>query len=151
MLFRSDEAVRQKPARIWFRRLMLPAAAKLVVPSSRLEAIARSIWRQPDERIERIVNGIALPSDAELAEPPPIPGVEPTEGLIVGTVAGLRAVKNLPRLVRAFARGAPDDARLVILGEGPERSAIEAEAQRLGLSSRVILDRKSTRLNSSYT
>lgn len=137
--FNEDEAVRQKPARVWFRRLMLPAAGKLVVPSQRLETIARSVWKQPAGRIERIPNGIGLPSEADLANPLPIPGVAPGGGLIVGTVAGLRPVKNLPRLVRVFAGGAPSDARLVILGEGPERATIIAEAERLGVVDRVIL------------
>ena len=137
--FNEDEAVRQKPARIWYRRLMLPTAAKLVVPSFRLEAIARRIWKQPAERIERIPNGIGLPTDADLAAPYPIAGLEPGDRLVIGTVAGLRAIKNLPRLVRIFEAGAPADARLVILGEGPERGAILAEAERLGVADRVVL------------
>lgn len=137
--FNEDETERQKPARIWFRRLMLPGAEKLVVPSQRLEIIARTIWKQPARRIERIANGIRLPSDGDIADPQPIPGLEPGGGLVIGTVAGLRPVKNLPRLVRVFAAGAPADARLVILGDGPERPAILAEAARLGVSDRVIL------------
>jgi glycosyltransferase involved in cell wall biosynthesis len=47
--------------------------------------------------------------------------------------------KNFSFLVRAFARIAAKDARLVILGEGPARSAIEAEVRELGLSGRVDL------------
>jgi len=137
--FNEDEAVRQKPLRVRFRRLMLPAAHRLVVPSRRLEAIAQQIWKQPPGRVERIPNGIRLPHPSEIERPLPIPGVSPGEGLIIGTVAGLRAVKNLPRLVRLFARGAPPDARLVILGEGPERDAILAEAGRMGVADRVIL------------
>ncbi len=137
--FNEDETVRQKSARVWFRRLMLPAAEKLVVPSQRLETIARTIWHQPARRIERIANGIHLPNGGDIADPQPIPGVDPGGGLLIGTVAGLRPVKNLPRLVRIFAAGAPADARLVILGEGPERPAILAEAARLGVSDRVIL------------
>jgi glycosyltransferase involved in cell wall biosynthesis len=58
---------------------------------------------------------------------------------VVGTVAGLRAVKNLPRLVRAFAAAAPPEARLVIVGEGPERGRIEEEAARQGVAERLVL------------
>lgn len=137
--FNEDELLRQKPARVWFRRLMLPAVAKLVVPSRRLETIARLDWKQPASRIARIANGISLPAEADLARPQPLPGVEPAAGLLIGTVAGLRAIKNLPRLVRIFAAGAPADARLVIIGEGPDRAAIVAEAERLGVAGRVIL------------
>lgn len=137
--FNEDEAVRQKPARIWFRRIALPAAHRLVVPSHRLERIALDLWKQSARRVERIPNGIALPAEADIHRPLPIPGVGAGGGLVIGTVAGLRRVKNLPRLVRVFARGAPDDARLVILGEGPDREAILAEAERMGVAGRVVL------------
>lgn len=137
--FNEDEAVRQKPLRVWFRRMALPAAARLVVPSHRLETIAGSVWRQPERRIERIPNGIRLPDDGELADPSPIPGLTSGGGLVVGTVAGLRPVKNLARLVRIFAAGAPADARLVILGDGPDRPVILAEAERLGVAGRLVM------------
>jgi glycosyltransferase involved in cell wall biosynthesis len=137
--FNSDEVVRQKPARVWFRRLMLPTATHVVVPSQRLETIAHDIWKQPARKVVRIPNGIRLPSEAEIAEPIPIEGLNRNGGIIIGTVAGLRPVKNLPRLVRIFAKGAPADARLVILGEGPERDVIMAVAVMLGVADRVIL------------
>ena len=45
-------------------------------------------------------------------EPDAIPGFERRPGeVVIGTVAGLRAVKNLPRLVRAFAAHAPQGRR----------------------------------------
>jgi glycosyltransferase involved in cell wall biosynthesis len=138
--FNQDEVIRQNPKRVWFRRLMLATADRLIVPSQRLERIARTIWHQPASRVERISNGIRLPTAAEIADPLPIAGLDRgTGGLVIGTVAGLRAIKNLPRLVRIFAAGAAADARLVILGEGPERGAIMAEAERLGVADRVIL------------
>jgi glycosyltransferase involved in cell wall biosynthesis len=58
--------------------------------------------------------------------------------LWLGTLAGLRAIKNLPRLVRAFA-SLPEPWQLVIAGEGPEREAIRAEALRLDVAHRVHL------------
>ena len=135
--FNADEAEALKPLRSSYRRLGLPAAAKLVVPSERLEAIARSVWRQPEGRVVRIPNGIPVRDYA--AAPAPIPGVEkrPDE-VLVGTVAGLRPVKNLPRLVRAFA-AMTSPARLVVVGTGPESERIVAEARRLGVADRVHL------------
>jgi glycosyltransferase involved in cell wall biosynthesis len=56
----------------------------------------------------------------------------------LGTLAGLRPVKNLTRLVRVFAP-LPEKWQLVILGEGPEREAIRAEALRLNVAHRVHL------------
>ena len=125
--FNEDEAAKRKPIRNRFRRLALPAAHRLVVPSERLEVIATSEWRQPAARLLRIPNGIDV---ARFQRPPsrPIPGFDKREGeVVVGTVAGLRAVKNLPRLVEIFMRtvGLQGNARLVIVGEGPERSLIE--------------------------
>ena len=137
--FNADEVVRQKPKRVWFRRLGLPTAHALVVPSRVLEGIALSTWRQPARRLRRIANGI--PVD-RYASPPAdvIPGFARRPGeVVIGTLAGLREVKNLPRLVRSFAAAGVANTRLVIVGEGPERAAIEAEAMRLGIADRVLL------------
>jgi glycosyltransferase involved in cell wall biosynthesis len=59
--------------------------------------------------------------------------------VLIGTVAGLRAIKNLPRLVRAFAGMRFNNARLVVVGEGPESERIMAEARALGVADRVLL------------
>jgi len=135
--FNQDEARELKPLRNLYRRLGLSAAHKLVVPSSRLHGIARTAWGQAEERIERIPNGIAVHRYAA-APTLALPGV-PEGKLVIGTVAGLRPVKNLPRLVRAFAAMDRKDAVLVIVGEGPDRERILAEAQARGAADRVIL------------
>jgi len=138
--FNEDEAVRLRPKRNLYRRLGLPGAHRLVVPSQRLERIARTIWHQPPARIARIPNGIAL---ADYRKPPvegAIPGfARERDEIVIGTVAGLRAVKNLPRLVRAFAGMTHQKARLVIVGEGPESEAIAAEARARGVAARVLM------------
>jgi len=57
---------------------------------------------------------------------------------VIGTVAGLRLEKNVARLVRAFAQiAAASPARLVIVGDGPERARLQALATELGVSDRV--------------
>lgn len=137
--FNADEAERLNWKRNLFRRIMLPTAEALVVPSERLESIARTFWRQPMYKLHRIPNGIDTGRYRQFPEPDAIPGLVRQEGdVVVGTLAGLRTVKNLPRLVRAVA-ALPSHVKLVIVGEGPERSAIEAEAQALGVSDRVLL------------
>jgi glycosyltransferase involved in cell wall biosynthesis len=127
--FNEDEASGQKPARVWFRRVMLGAARAVVVPSTTLERIALTSWRQPRSRVHRIANGIAF----ERYQSSP-----PGDELVVGTIAGLRAVKNLPRLVRAFAASGID-GRLVMVGSGPEDGAIQAEAVRRDVADRLEL------------
>ena len=137
--FNADEAHGLKRERNWFRRIALPGAQALVVPSRTLEAIARHTWKQPAARVHRIANGIDVSAYAGKPDPRAIPGFVRGKGdVVIGTMAGLRAVKNLPRLVRAFATLRPN-ARLVIVGEGPERGAILAEAERLGVADRVLL------------
>ncbi len=137
--FNEDEAQRLKGGRNRYRRIGLKAAHRLVVPSQRLERIARTDWAQPDRKLLRIPNGIRV--EAYRTSPSnPIPGLEPREGeVVIGTVAGLRAVKNLPRLVRAFAGMTERNSRLVIVGEGPESERIAAEARAVGVADRVLL------------
>ena len=137
--FNEDEAERLDARRNLYRRLGLPAAARLVVPSRRLEQVALREWRQPRWRVARIPNGIDL---AAFSRPPsePVPGLERRPGeIVVGTVAGLRAVKNLPRLVRAFAAAGREDLRLVIVGSGPESERIADAARSLGIGSRLLM------------
>ena len=138
--FNEDEAAGLKTRRNLYRRLALSAAHRLVVPSQRLETIARTLWAQPAERVERIPNGIPVGCFAAPPAHDAIPGLVRREGeIVIGTVAGLRRVKNLPRLVRAFAAMTVKNARLVIVGEGPESERIMSEARRLGVADRVLL------------
>ncbi len=134
--FNADEVVRLKTERNGFRRIALPAAHAVVVPSHTLETIARTVWRQPAAKLRRIANGI----DISVYGRPTIaiPGLIRKKGeIVVGTLAGLRPVKNLPKLVRAAA--AVPHVRLVIVGEGDERNAILAEADRCGMADRLVL------------
>lgn len=137
--FNADESERLNAKRNLFRRLALPTAHALVVPSHRLEEIAHDVWRVKPGRLHRISNGIPLAAYSHAPEPAAIPGFVRRPGeVIVGTIAGLRAVKNLPLLVEALALS-PDHVRLVIAGEGPERDAIAAAAARLGCADRVLM------------
>jgi glycosyltransferase involved in cell wall biosynthesis len=54
---------------------------------------------------------------------------------LIGTVAALRAEKNIARLLRAFA--ALPTGRLMVVGDGPERAALELLAASLGITDRV--------------
>ncbi len=61
--------------------------------------------------------------------------------VVVGAVSSLTAVKGHPALLRAFAtaRRTVPELRLLIVGEGPERSRIEALVRELGQSDGVRL------------
>ena len=137
--FNEDEVRRRKRTRNLYRRIALGRASGLVVPSELLEGIALTEWDQPIGRVKHIPNGIDTQRFARKPRADALPRLikQPGERW-VGTLAGLRAVKNLPMLVRAF-RPLPEEWQLVIAGEGPEREAIRAEADRLEITHRVHL------------
>ncbi|HEY8604133.1 glycosyltransferase family 4 protein [Tsuneonella suprasediminis] len=137
--FNADEQQKLKPSRNWYRRIALGRASALVVPSEKLEGIALTEWAQPFGRVRRIPNGIDVASFAKTPKADALRGIIKHPGeLWVGTVAGLRPIKALHLLVRAFA-SLPEPWQLVIVGEGPEVSTIRAEAQAHGIEHRVHL------------
>jgi glycosyltransferase involved in cell wall biosynthesis len=126
--FGPEERNTQIQRRVRMRRFAL-SRTPVLLPSHNLVRIARDIWKLPAKVVRYVPNGIDLARFASdgvrrgKAEP------------IIGTVAALREEKNVARLVRAFAR--LPAGRLVIVGDGPERPALEALAGSLGVSERV--------------
>ena len=137
--FNADEAGGLKTQRNVYRRMALGAAHALVVPSQALEAIALKAWKQAPAKVRRIVNGIDTALFAQKPDPKAIPGLvrQPKE-VVIGAVAGLRAVKDLPLLVRACG-GLSGRFRLVIVGEGPERDVIRQSAAAMGIADRLVM------------
>ena len=126
--FGPEERARQIPRRVWTRRLLL-RRAEVVVPSLTLRAIATEIWHVP--HVCYLPNGIDLarfsPTPRPVASAP-----------VIGTVAALRPEKNLSRLMRAFRLIAGEfPAQLVIVGDGPMRTELQAMAAEFGLADRV--------------
>ncbi|HEU0067431.1 MAG TPA: glycosyltransferase family 4 protein [Sphingomonas sp.] len=137
--FNADEATGLKIERNLYRRIALPAAHALAVPSQALEAIALRVWKQPPAKVHRIVNGIATALYAGKPDPKAIPGFVRKDGeVVIGALAGLREVKDLPALVRACG-GVSGKFRLVIVGEGPERANIQQAAAAMGIADRLVL------------
>ncbi|MGH8510758.1 MAG: glycosyltransferase family 4 protein [Gammaproteobacteria bacterium] len=77
------------------------------------------------------------------AQPPRIPIVAPRSAKrhVLLAVGGLRAVKNYQVLIDVFSQLAErhPDWHLVILGEGPERPAVESKVRAARLDGRVFL------------
>ena len=126
--FGPEERNTQIPRRVRIRRLALSRSLN-VFPSRNLVRIARDIWKLPERFIRYVPNGIDLARFA--TDGSRRGGGEP----VIGTVAALREEKNLGRLIRAFAR--LPAGRLVIVGDGPERTALEALARITGVADRV--------------
>ncbi|NQX94847.1 MAG: glycosyltransferase [Erythrobacter sp.] len=136
--FNDDEAEQLKASRNWYRRAALWKTNGLVVPSGVLERIATEKWGQPRDRITRIPNGIDTATFAQKPDPAALRVVKREGERWIGTLAGLRPVKQLPALVEAI-KDVPENWHLVILGEGPEHSAIREAATRHEVDHRVHL------------
>jgi glycosyltransferase involved in cell wall biosynthesis len=109
-------------------------AATVCVSDGLRDYIVRH-WKAPAKKAVRIYN----PVDKGPLEPAATEAELRARGPIVLSAGRFVPYKDFPALVRAFARVTPSDARLVILGEGPERPKIEAEIARLDLGGRVEL------------
>jgi len=95
----------------------------------------------PRNRIDVIYNPVITPALLPSAlERPSHPWFEDSAGPIVLGVGRLVAQKNFRLLIEAFAIVKRDhNARLVILGEGPERFVLEEHIRRHGLRDSVAL------------
>ncbi|MGD8326243.1 MAG: glycosyltransferase family 4 protein [Sphingomonadales bacterium] len=137
--FGPDEAQRQLPRRVWFRRLSLLGAKKLVVPSRLLQNIAGNIWKIRKSKIQLIENGIDV---AAFERSPDISLLAPNKAeneIWIGTIAGLRPEKRLDRLIRIFStlqNGAT--YRLFLIGTGVLEKELKSLAKSLGIADRVI-------------
>lgn len=121
------------------KRWSYPLADALVANSEGAAAdLARTIGVSPS-RIHVIYNPTGAPSlQAQAAAAPAHPWFQPDALPVVLGIGRLVAQKNFVQLLAAFALvRASIPARLVILGEGPERAALEAQARRLGIAADV--------------
>ena len=122
-------------------RLLLPFADRVVAVS---EGVADSLARKsrvPRRKIETIYNPAWRPEiDALAAETPDHPWMTDAGLPVVLAAGGLKPVKDFATLLRAFHRlSRRRPARLVVLGEGPERDRLEGLARRMGVADRVSL------------
>lgn len=137
--FGPDEAVKLHSRRVWVRRLLLPRIHCTVVPSRTLLKIARDKYRLPAGKVRLIVNGV----DPDKFHPARDPELRSQLGcgedtVVIGYLGYLRPEKNLSLLLEAFARAGMDNSRLILIGDGDQRRALEQEAREFGISGRVV-------------
>jgi glycosyltransferase involved in cell wall biosynthesis len=131
--FGPEEQHAQLRRRVLTRRLVL-ARSTVVVPSRNLERIATDVWGLSPRRVIYIPNGIGL---TRFTGAPNVSRVSRDE-LVIGAVAGLRPEKNFGRLLHAVrAVAAEFPVQLTLVGDGPERPALERLAADLDISERV--------------
>lgn len=121
------------------RRKLVRVAARFVgayVAVSQATAAQALAEREVDARkLETIENGIDLSRFAPSAETRAAVRAElgiAADAFVVGTVGRLVKEKNQPLLVRAMAPLLSPAVRLVVVGDGPERPALEAAVAALG-------------------
>jgi glycosyltransferase involved in cell wall biosynthesis len=110
-------------------------APRTIAVSEGLRQQLRRRWHANDSRTVTILNPVFYPENA---------GVPTTDALrqredIVLSVGRFVPEKDYQTLVRAFARLDRPNARLVILGKGPQFELIRNEIRKLGLEDRVDL------------
>lgn len=112
---------RQNFKRVLARRLAFRRRGlAFVAPSRVLKHVFTDTWKVGSERVHLIPNGV----DTERFSA----GARPERPVVIGTVAALRAEKRIDRLIDCFRAMPESDVRLLIVGDGPERAALEAQA-----------------------
>jgi glycosyltransferase involved in cell wall biosynthesis len=125
------------PRNLLTRWLYTRATARIVTTG---EALKRELVERngyPESRIESVPTGVDagryVPGDRAMAREKL--GL-PASATLIGIVATLRSWKGHRYLVEAFA-DLPEQAMLVIVGDGPQREALEALVRKLKLEARV--------------
>lgn len=127
-----------------WRKLFRPFVHRYVPLSCHLADYLRDRVGVPEERIERICNGVD--SDRFRPDPAgrrdlPVPGFARVDSFVIGTVGRMESVKDQTTLARAFVQLVQDSGaegarlRLVMIGDGslrPEVERILGEAGLLG-------------------
>lgn len=137
-------ASRFEPAALrWQRtaaqRLLARAADALVPVNESIRDRLCEVWRLPAQRCTVIRNGV----DTERYRPATARAAE--SAFVIGSISRLEAIKNFPCLVRAVhalnagSRPGARPYRLVIVGEGSERRALESLVAQLDAADYVSL------------
>lgn len=153
--------------RLWLNRLTAPLADRVICVSQRVAEFAIQTIGLPPARLVVIPNGIPMSQFTNLPTPSQARAALglPLQATLIGTVSRAHPVKGLEVLLEAFAQRlhSPTDtqrstdtqringvggayirsagenplADLLIAGDGPELTALQALALRLGLEERV--------------
>lgn len=117
-----------------------PRADAVIAPSAGVGADLRRLAGVSERRLHVIPNPVVTDDLAErIAEVPDDPWFAPDETPVILGAGALHPRKDFATLIRAFGtlREQGRDLRLVILGEGRERAALEELAESLGIGQHV--------------
>ena len=128
----------------YVRGLYRPFVSRYVALSHHLESYLERQVGVPPHRVSQIYNGV----DTERFRPAQVRGriagcpFGQPQDFLAGWVGRMDPVKDLPNLLKGFARAAHRSAsrlRLVLVGDGPMRPAVERLVAQYGLGDRVWL------------
>ena len=136
-------------ARMWLNRLSTPLADRILCVSPQVASFAAQEIGLPADKLVVIPNGL------DCSEFSAAPGRQAArqalglaeDGLWIGSLGRLEPVKGFDLLLDAFALilvpgFLPEQIalhlRLAIVGDGPERPALQVQAQRLGITDRLV-------------
>jgi glycosyltransferase involved in cell wall biosynthesis len=127
----NDDPFRAGPFR-FVDRALTGRAARVIAITHALARFHVERVGLPAEKVDVVHYGLDTPPAAwgEAGDPP--------DGRILLAIARLVEQKGVDVAVRALV-SLPPEARLVVLGEGPERERLEALAAELGVQDRVLL------------
>jgi glycosyltransferase involved in cell wall biosynthesis len=115
--------------RRWLKRRLARRASAHVSVGERSARLIEQQVRLPPGSVRTIYNGIP---DVDIE---PLP--RPRDGVVIGFTGRFVEQKGLETLLDAVAL--VDDATLVLVGDGPEREALESRARELGIENRVVM------------
>ena len=129
------------------RRLLAPLLSMIVPVSGDLQRWFHQDLHIPAHKLRLVPNGVDTDAFFPLTvfDNPPSPFQFPPEGLVFGTVGRLQAVKDHRGLITAFSELRSllpllsDRMRLVIVGDGPCKQALQDQIHALGLDELVVL------------
>jgi glycosyltransferase involved in cell wall biosynthesis len=110
-------------------------ASRIVAVSEGLGEHLVDQWRAKPSKVDVILNPVYFPDNA------PVPSASELAARdnVVLAVGRMSPEKDFTTLIRAFAQVRTANARLIILGKGPEREKLETEVLQLGLQDRVAM------------
>ncbi|NOY45286.1 MAG: glycosyltransferase [Deltaproteobacteria bacterium] len=123
-----DDPDGRSPKRMRIRRLLSRWVREYTCVSRAIER-----WLEEEVRVRRPVNQIYNGVDTEVYRPGPGHGIRselgiPPDAFVAGIVGRLDPIKDHPTLFRAFSllREKVPSARLLVVGDGPERARLES-------------------------
>lgn len=124
----------------WAMQRLYRRADGVIAVSAGVADAVEQVMGVPRAKIATLYNPVVTPEMQDLAAEDPGHPWLADDVPVVLAVGSLTARKDYPTLLRAFALlRARMPARLLVLGEGPERPSIEALAAELGIESDVEL------------